>query len=111
MFNIERFASILNVPGVDQYILVDRTAKIFAHAITDPKKMAEIVSICGVNSHIIGKTNFRYLIISRKKHNNFFIFPVGKYHLGVIKQENIDNSLLAENVIRFLKDFLNRKHR
>ena len=109
MPNIDRFPSILKVPGVDQYILVDRDAKIFAQAITEPIKMAEIVSFCGLHSQAIGKTNFRYLMFSRENQDHFFIFPVGKYYLGVIKQKNISNALLAENIIQFLKDFLNRK--
>ncbi len=109
MSNIERFTSILNVPGVDQYILVDRTGKIFAHAMPEPKKMAEIVSVCGFQSHAIGKDNFRYVVFSRENQENFFIFPVGKYYLGVIKQKNMNNDALAENIIQFLKDFPNRK--
>ena len=109
MSNIKRFKSIINVAGVDQYILVDKAAKIFAHNMTAPETLAEITSICGFKSHTIGKTSFSYVMFSRENNNNFFIFPVGKYYLGVIKQEGINNTLLAENVIRFLKDFLNRK--
>lgn len=109
MSNSERFTSILNVPGVDQYILVDRTAKIIAHAMPEPQKMAEIVSACGFQSHAIGKENFRYVVFSRENQDNFLIFPVGKYYLGVIKQKNVNNTALAENIIQFLKDFLHRK--
>ena len=109
MSNIKRFKSIINVAGVDQYILVDKAAKIFAHNMADPQKMAEITSICGSKSNTIGKTSVNYVMFSRENHINFFIFPVGKYYLGVIKQESINNDLLAENVLRFLKDFLNWK--
>jgi len=71
--------------------------------------MAEIISVCGSNSYAIGKKRFKYLSFSRKNHDTFFIFPVGNYYLGVIKQNHISDALLAQNVIQFLKDFLNRK--
>lgn len=109
MSNIERFKSILKVQGVDQYILVDKTGKIFVHSISEPEKMAEIVSQCGLHASAIGKTDFRYLVCLRSNPNSFFIFPVGKYYLGVIKQATVSNALLTKNILRFLKDFLNRK--
>lgn len=109
MPNIEQFASILKVPGVDQYILVDRDAKIASLSITDPMKMAEFVSFCGLNSQAIGKTNFRYLVFSRENQDHFFIFPVGKYYLGVIKQKDISNAVLVENILQFIKDIFNRQ--
>lgn len=108
MPNIDRFPSILKVPGVDQYILVDKDAKIFSQAITKPMKMARIVSFCGLHSQAIGKTNFRYLVFSRETRDHFFIFPVGKYYLGVIKHKDISNAVLVENILQFIKDNFNR---
>jgi hypothetical protein len=105
MANIDRFHSIISLPGIDQYILVDQTGKIYAHNAKIPEKLAEITSTCGFKSHAVGKTKFSHIMFSRKNHDNFFIFPVGKYYLGVVKQENINNALLVENVLRFLKDF------
>ncbi|MFA5902541.1 MAG: roadblock/LC7 domain-containing protein [Desulfobacula sp.] len=109
MPNVEQFGSILKVTGIDQYILVDKTAKIITHNMTDPEKMAEITSVCGFKSQEIGKSNFSYIMFSRKNHNNFFIFPVGKYYLGVIKQKTVSNDLLVENILQFLKDSVNHK--
>ncbi len=83
MSNTESFASLLKVPGVDQYILVDRDGKIFSQAMAEPQNMAEFVSFCGLNAQAIGK--FRYLAFPRKNQVHFFIFPVGKSYLGVIK--------------------------
>lgn len=109
MPNIEQFSSILKVPGVDQYILVDRDGKIFSQAMTEPRKMAEFVSFCGLNAQAIGKTHFRYLAFSREHQGHFFIFPVGKYYLGVIKQKNINYAVLVDNILQFLKDIVNRQ--
>ena len=103
----ESFASLLKVPGVDQYILVNRDGKIFSQAMTEPQKKAKFVSLCGLNAQAIGK--FRYLAFSREDQGHFFIFPVGKYYLGVIKQKDISHAVLVDNILQFLKDNFNRQ--
>lgn len=108
MPDFEQFSAILKIPGVDQYILVDRDAKILSRKIAEPEKMAKIVAFCGLKSSAVGKANFRYLAVSRETRDHFFIFPVGKYYLGVIKEKNTGNAFPAENIIRFIKDFWNR---
>jgi hypothetical protein len=109
MPNIESFASLLKVPGVDQYILVNRDGKIFSQVMAEPHKMAELVAFCGLNARAIGKTGFRYLAFSREGRGHFFIFPVGKYYLGVIKQKNTNYAVLVDNILQFLKDIVNRQ--
>ena len=104
----EPFSSILKVPGVDRYILVDKDGKIFSREIPEPEKMADLVSFCGLKSHTIGKAHFRYLVFSRETRDHFFIFPVGKYYLGVIKHKDISNAVLVENILQFIKDNFNR---
>nr|NJM01272.1 roadblock/LC7 domain-containing protein [Desulfobacula sp.] len=108
MRDSDPFTAILKVPGVDQYLLADRDAKILSQRIAEPEKMARIVSFCGLRASAIGKTNFRYLAVSRETRDHFFIFPVGKYYLGVIKQKDISNAVLVENILQFLKDNFNR---
>jgi hypothetical protein len=109
MPNTISFAAILKVPGVDQYILVDRDGKIFSQAMAEPQKIAEFVSFCGLNARAIGKTHFRYLAFSRENQDHFFIFPVGKSYLGVIKQKDISCTVLVDNILQFLKDNVNRQ--
>jgi hypothetical protein len=107
MPNTKSFAPILKLPGVDQYILVDRDGKIFSQAMAESQKMAEFVSFCGLNAQAIGK--FRYLAFSRENQGHFFIFPVGKSYLGVIKQKDISCTVLVGNILQFLKDSVNRQ--
>ncbi|MBU2455710.1 MAG: hypothetical protein KJ668_20575 [Proteobacteria bacterium] len=83
--------------------------KIAAHAIKDPKKAAQIVFTCGKNLYAIGKTRLKCVIFSRENQKNFFIFPVGNYYLGVIKSDNMNNIILADTVIKFLKGLLKEK--
>ena len=103
MATLKDFMKISKLPGVDQYILVDRKTKVVAHDIKDPQKIAGMIFSCGQNCFAIGKTQFKYLIFSRKNQKNIFIFPVGNYYLGVVKLKNIDNFVIADNIIKFLK--------
>lgn len=103
MATLKEFLRISKLTGVDQYLIVDHTAKVVAHDIKDPQKLAKIIFSCGQNCFAIGKTQFKYLIFSRKNQKNIFIFPVGNYYLGVVKSKTVDNFILADNIINFLK--------
>lgn len=103
MTTLEEFKLISKLTGVDQYILVDHMGKIAVHDIKDPERLSGIVFSCGKNSYAIGKTGFKYVLFSRKNQKNIFIFPVGNYYLGVIKLKNINNDVLADNIINFLQ--------
>ena len=106
MTPLEKFKQISKIDGVDQYILVNPKGNIASHDIKNPEKAANIVLLCGQNSFAIGKAHFKYLVFSRENHKNFFIFPVGKYYLGVVKKNDVNNFILADNIMNFLKTFL-----
>lgn len=109
MTSLKTFMQIAKLPGVDQYILVDRQGKIAAHDIKTPEQAATMVLTCGLNSEVIGRTRFEQIIISRQNQKNIFIFPVGKYYLGVVKQKQIDNIRLVNHIGKFLDRILNKK--
>ena len=104
MTTLEAFNKVANLEGVDQYILVDHKQNIITHDIKNPDKIANMITACGKNSSAIAKTQLKYLIFSRNCKQNFFIFPVGNYYLGVIKSKNIESITLANNIDNFLKD-------
>ncbi len=101
------FHRISELSGVDQYVLVDSQARVIRHAMTDPEEMAEMVSTCGRCALAVGRARFRHLIFSRTRRNDFFIFPVGKYYLGVLKEKSVSPTELLERVTEFIKIFLN----
>ena len=109
MTTLKEFIQISKLTGVDQYILVDCKGKIAAHDMKNPERVAGMVFSCGRNSFAIGKALFRYVIFFRKNQKNIFIFPVGNYYLGVVKQTNVNNFVLADNIIKFLKGLLKKK--
>jgi hypothetical protein len=109
MLPCEAFLQIAAVTGVDQYIVVDHKGQIVVHDITDPERLAGMVFSCGRNAYAIGKTQLKYVLFPRKNQKNFFIFPVGNYYLGVIKEHSIDNLVLIDNVATFLNGLLKEK--
>ena len=98
------FMKISTLTGVEGYILVDSQAKIAVQDIKDPQTMARITFSCGQNCFAIGRTQFKYLFFSRKNQKDFFIFPLGKYYLGVVKQGHADNSILVDTILKFIED-------
>ncbi|NOX33811.1 MAG: roadblock/LC7 domain-containing protein [Deltaproteobacteria bacterium] len=106
MAEIEELKQISRVKGVDQYIIVDQNGKLLAHDIKNPQKASAMVSSCGKNSFAIGKTRLEYVVFSRENKKNIFIFPIGNYYLGVVKQKSINNIAMADNIIKFLKGLL-----
>lgn len=109
MTPLEAFTRISRVPGVDQYILVAPGGQIAAQAIKDPGNVARMVLTCGQNSSAVGRNQFKYLMFPRENQKNFFIFPVGKYYLGVVKSVNMNNITLADNITKFLKSLRKEK--
>jgi hypothetical protein len=105
----EAFIQIAAVTGVDQYIVVDHKGQITAHDIKDPERSAGIVFSCGQNAYAIGKTRLKYVFFCRENQKNLFIFPVGNYYLGVVKEQSIDNLALTDSIITFLTGLLKER--
>ncbi len=102
---MNNFLKITDIEGVDQYVLVDAKGNVVAHRTDDPKQAARTVLNIGKNLYSIGKTQFKYAIFSRDNKNNLLIFPIGNRYLGVIKQKNVNNMTLINNVKKFLREF------
>jgi len=109
MAGLEGFKQISRLTGVDQYVLIDQKGRIAAHDIKDARRAADMVYSCGKNLFTIGKTRLRYVVFSRKNQKHIFIFPVGNYYLGVVKQKNMNAFVLADNIIKFIKGLFKEK--
>lgn len=109
MATLKEFIEISKVAGVDQYILVDKNGNIAAGAIENPQNAAGVIFACGQNLYSLGKTRVKQVIFSMKNQKNLFIFPVGSYYLGVIKQTHINNADLADNIANFLNNLHKKK--
>ncbi len=104
MATIKDFTKIIKIKGVKKYILVKNNGKVAAHDIEDPKTIAMVVLRCGRNSDSFCLPRFKFLLFKRDNNENFFIFPVGNYYLGVIQENDISNLILVGRVLQFIKD-------
>lgn len=90
------------IKGVDQYILVDSRGSILSHEMEEPESISPLVHSCGRRLSALGGKHFIHAVFLRKNKRNLLIFPVGIYHLGVIKQAGMDNAQVAEAVMECL---------
>lgn len=105
MIRLDDLKKVRKIKGVDHFIIIDRKGRVAASNIDLPGKTAEMIYSCGRRCRAIGKSRFTYCLFYRKNKRHFFIFPVGKHYLGVVKQENTDNFILTGAVKKFLADF------
>jgi hypothetical protein len=83
---------------------VDQKGNTAANNIKDPEKIARVIISCAKNAFAIGKPNMEYVIFPVNNQRNFFIFPAGNSYLGVIKEQNISDTTLTNNILNFLKN-------
>ena len=102
MATIDEFCRIAAVEGVKNFILVRDDGEIAAWNMETPEKIADMVLRCGRNPERVGTARYRYLVFRRKSGEHFFIFPVGNYYLGVVKEKEIDSGLLVDGVLNFI---------
>ena len=102
MVLMDWFSDIGRIKGVDQYVLVDGRANIMIHDMTEFETVAKVVWSCGRNLSVLGKNKFKYAVFLRKNKNDFLIFPVGKYYLGVVERKGCVTAEVADAVMDFL---------
>jgi hypothetical protein len=105
----ENFLQISKIPGVDQYIFLDKKGNIAAHDIKDTQKASDMVFSCGQDIRVIGRNKFKYGVFSRKNKKNIIIFPVGNYYLGVVKQKDSDTIVLVDIILNFLHELQKKR--
>ncbi len=103
---------ILQIEGVENFILMKEDGDIIAHNINtsqeDPESVSTVVLSTGLHSDnlksIMGFTHFNCLKIVREKKENIFVFPLKNYFLGIFQDpKNDKNSLtLIKNVTNFI---------
>lgn len=103
MATIDEFRRVAEIEGVKSFILVRDDGEIAARNMDEAESIAAMVLRCGRNPERIGTARYRYQVFGRKGGEDFFIFPVGNYYLGVIKEREIDSGLLVDGVLYFVK--------
>lgn len=105
MVSVEAFKRIARVKGIKSYILVRNDGNIAAHNIDDiaPNPLTTVTLKCGRRCTQLKQSDFKCLLFSKKNNENIFIFPVGNYYLGVIKESIIDEIVLIDNIFDFIR--------
>ncbi|MEN8210504.1 MAG: hypothetical protein ABFR31_02215 [Thermodesulfobacteriota bacterium] len=100
----ESFLNLSKTVGVEQYIIVDQKGDIAAHNIKKPEKIARIIVSCAKNAFAICKPNMKYVVFPGNNQKKIFIFLAGNSYLGVIKQKDISDAALTDNILNLLMD-------
>ena len=103
MATLSDFAKIAEIKGVAHYVLVKNNGTIASHNAQQPESLAKMVLACGLNCDETGKTRFTYFVFSLGNRENYCIFPVGNYYLGVLLQAGIDVDLMVNTIIEFIQ--------
>lgn len=102
MATINSLKEITKVAGVRQYMLLGPTGKIIAHNMEGHILISSMIISCLTICKTIKKIQFRYLIFTQKDNRDLFLFPVGKYYLGIIKKSEYKAAQLPKNIYKFI---------
>lgn len=106
MVNFNDIEQVGQIDGVKAYILVNEDGKIIFQNIEAPEQMAKMISVCLKNGLAVAKNRLKYLYFSRKTKNDIYIFPVGRFGLGVVKHQEMGDIVFAQKIIQFLNDLV-----
>lgn len=99
-----KFNQLGKIKGVHQFVVADSNGLIIIENTTHLQELGNLVLQCGQLFTVIGKSGFKHAVFERKNLQNILIFPVGNYYLGVIKEQDIENNILINDIKRFLAD-------
>lgn len=100
---------VARLEGVDHYILADGKGEVIIHNLKDYQKMGQMISFCGNQAVSLGRNRLQFLTFKREYDNDLFIFPIGKYYLGVVKDTQVKADELTTTLLKFL-DGLREEH-
>ena len=117
MIDQEVFAStILQVPGVDGFILVQKDGQILASK-TDmsvkPQTLAAMMILssrdCRTLQSEMGFSRFQYLMLSHAPGSTLYLFPVNDHLLAVVHRQPEHDPVFVKTVVQFIHQTLSNK--
>lgn len=108
MANLEAFAQrVLKIDGVEQFIFIRNDGHILIHNVENPETLSALVAFTGLSGEamraVIGATYFRHLHISRQNKENFLIFPLDNYFLGILQHSEAYTPDVIHRVARLIQ--------
>lgn len=107
MATVKDFSELDDIAGVTKYLLVRDDEVIVSTNDSQAFFVKEAIVACGQQCDSLSddllSSHYIYCCVERDSGENVLIFPLGKYHLEIIKHPDTDPKKLAESIIAFLK--------
>ncbi len=102
----EFVACLLGIEGVQSCMLMRKDGQLLHHNFEDPDTVSSLMIIAAMGAEGIkdkaGLSYFRHLVFARAGRNNLFVFPLGRYFLGIVQQPDASSKALTESLMAFL---------
>lgn len=107
MSGMEQFSQhIVQIKGVDNFMVFRHDGHILTHNLGQPEKLTSLTAICGIGAQTIQKTMgfspFRYMVFTREHNQNFVVFTLDKFYVGIVVKLGSNLFELIEDVAKFL---------
>lgn len=97
---------VSKVSGVSGCLLIKRDGTLVGRAIDDPENYTILMQISGGLAHDIqeniGASNCCSVNFGCQGEDNFYVFPIDNYLLGVVAQAGTEQSAMLEEVYRLV---------
>ncbi len=97
---------VSQIDGVAGCLLVRNDGVLLGQTLDDPEIYATLLGLSGsLATEVMNTSGFsycRYLCFGRRGKRNFYVFPIGKYLLGVVQRSDCYVAEMLEAVYRLL---------
>jgi len=107
MANAKDFVERINqIDGVAGCLLVKGDGGLLGNTLADPEAFSTLLQVTsGLSREIMKNVGFsycRYISFNRLNLQDFYVFPIGKYLLGVVQQSDCSVSAMLERVYQLI---------
>lgn len=108
MASARDFNRLALIDGVAHYLLVRSDGQIVSQDAEDAAGLGPIITAGGTTCDDLAAAmdgnRYIHLCIERKSGNDLLVFSLGRYYLGILKDEECQRQELIDKVIYFLKN-------
>ncbi len=108
MANITDLEKIVDIDGVDQYILLDQGGQLLSHNMDNHIILSSMIISCASICRFINQQHFNYLVFAQEDDKDFFIFMIGKHYLAVTKKAECRAQDLPVSIASFIEHLVEK---
>ena len=94
------------IDGVAGCLLIKNDGALLGQTVDDPEVYSTLLQISiGLSADIMDKIGFsycRYVSFSRTNNQNFYVFPIDNYLLGIVRKADCSVTAMLESVYLFI---------